>query len=66
MTLFGVLVSFCAAWGMQCLYALTVTFLAANKPVGAGYGSMTAGQLMLGVTLFAGVIGPVVCGLLSG
>jgi MFS family permease len=64
LTLCGVLVTFMACYGMQCLYSLTSTFLAADKPVGAGYGSMAAGQLMLGVTLFAGVIGPIVCGLL--
>jgi MFS family permease len=64
LTLTGVLVTFMAAWGMQCLYGLTSTFLAADKPVGVGYGSMTAGQLMLGVTLFAGVVGPMVCGIL--
>ena len=62
LTVIGILVTFMAAWGMQCLYSLTSTFLAADAPVGAGYGSMTAGQLMLGVTLFAGVIGPMVCG----
>ena len=62
LTVYGALVTFMACWCMQCLYSLTSTFLAADKPVGAGYGAMTAGQLMLGVTLFAGVIGPIVCG----
>jgi len=61
-TLLGVLVSFMACWDMQCLYNLTSTFLAAGKPVGAGFGSMTAGSLMLGVTLLGGVGGPILCG----
>jgi len=64
LTMIGVLITFAAIYGTQCLYALTSTFLAAAKPVGAGYGSMTAGQLMLGLTLFAGVVGPIVSGLL--
>jgi len=64
LTLTGILVTFMGSWGMQCLYSLTSTFLAADKPVGVGYGSMTAGQLMLGVTLLAGVLGPLVCGVL--
>ena len=63
-TLFGALATFMALWGMQCLYNLTPTFLAADKPVGVGYGAMTAGQLMLGVTLLGGILGPVVCGIL--
>jgi MFS family permease len=64
LTVIGILITFASTYGTQCLYALTSTFLAAAKPVGAGYGSMAAGQLMLGLTLFAGVVGPIVCGLL--
>jgi MFS family permease len=63
-TVTGIIVTFVTAWNLHCLFSLTPTFLAADKPVGAGYGSMTAGQLMLGVTLFAGVVGPIVSGLL--
>ncbi len=64
LTLFGTLVSFMASWGMQCLYGLTATYLSADKPVGVGYGPMTSAQLMLGVTLLAGIVGPLVCSLL--
>jgi MFS family permease len=62
LTMSGILLTFVATWGMHCLYGLTPAFLAADKPVGAGYGSMTAGQLMLGVTLLGGIVGPIVCG----
>ena len=64
LTLFGVLVSFMANWDMQCLFSLTPTYLAADKPIGIGYGAMIAAQLMIGVTLLAGILGPMVCGLL--
>jgi len=64
LTLIGVVVTFMASWGMQCLFSLTSTFLAADKPVGVGYGAMTAGKLMLGITLLAGILGPLVCGVL--
>ena len=64
LTLFGALVAFMANWGMQCLYSLTPTFLAADRPVGIGYGAMTSAQLMLGVTLLAGIAGPMICGVL--
>lgn len=63
-TLIGVLIAFMANWGMQCLYSLTPTFLAVDKPTGAGYGAMTAGQLMIGVTLLGGVLGPMLCGVM--
>jgi MFS family permease len=63
-TLIGILISFMGNWGMQCLYGLTPTFLAVDKPTGAGYGAMTAGQLMVGVTLLAGVLGPMLCGIM--
>ena len=63
-TLIGVLLAFMGNWEMQCLYGLTPTFLAVHKPTGAGYGAMTAGQLMVGVTLLAGVLGPMLCGIM--
>ncbi len=59
----GVVLTFMAAWGMQCLYGLTATFLSANRPLGLGYGPTVSGQLMLGVTI-AGIVGPVISGLL--
>ena len=55
---------FFTAWAMQCMYSLTGAYLAAGKPLGAGYGGVTAGQLMLGVTLLAGVTGPIISGFL--
>ena len=57
---------FLTSWAMQCLYGLTGAYLAADRPLGAGYGAMTAGQLMLGVTLLAGVTGPIIGGLCAG
>jgi MFS family permease len=64
LTVVGVLVTFASTYGTQCLYALTSTFLAADKPVGVGYGPVLAGQLMLGLTLVAGLVGPLVCAML--
>ena len=63
-TILGVLVTFIAAWCMQCLYGITAGYLASSKPLGAGYSAMIAGQLMLGVTLLAGVTGPILSGFL--
>ena len=62
LTAVGILITFMGTYDMHCLYSLTPTFLAAHKPVGAGYGSMAAGQLMLGVTLLGGIGGPILCG----
>jgi len=64
LTLVGIALTFLATWSMQSLYTLTSTFFAAAPPLGAGYGAARAGELMLGVTLVAGVIGPVGTGLL--
>ena len=63
-TIVGIMTFFLAAWGMHCLYGLTGAYLAADRPLGAGYGAMTAGQLMLGVTQLAGVTGPIFGGFL--
>ena len=64
LTVVGVAITFMALWGTQCLYAMTAPYLAAAKPIGAGYGTLAAGQLMLGVTLFGGVVAPISCGFL--
>jgi MFS family permease len=61
-TLIAILVNFMASWNMHCLYSLTPTFLSADTPVGAGYGAMASGQLMLNVTVISGIFGPMVCG----
>jgi MFS family permease len=63
-TIVGVAMFFLTAWAMQCMYSLTGGYLAADRPLGAGYGGVTAGQLMLGVTLLAGVTGPILSGFL--
>ena len=62
MTLVGIVLTFAACYGMQCLYNLTPTFLAAGKPLGVGYSAMISAHLMLGVTLLGGVGGPILCG----
>jgi MFS family permease len=64
MTWIGIVVTFFAAWCLQCLYGLTPSFLSADKPVGAGFGPMMSGQLML-VVMIAGIIGPIICGVLT-
>ncbi len=63
-TIVGIMIFFLSAWAMQCLYGLTGAYLAAGKPLGAGYGDVSAGQLMLGVTLLAGVTGAIFSGFL--
>jgi MFS family permease len=61
-TLVAILVNFMASWNMHCLYSMTPTFLSADIPVGAGYGAMVSGQLMINVTIISGIFGPMVCG----
>lgn len=61
-TLMAILVNFMASWNMHCLYSVTPTFLSADLPVGAGYGAMTSGQLMINVTIISGIFGPIICG----
>ena len=63
-TIVGIMIFFLTAWAIHCLYGLPGAYLAADRPLGAGYGAMTAGQLMLGVTLLAGVTGPILSGFL--
>jgi MFS family permease len=61
-TLIAIIVNFMASWNMHCLYSMTPTFLSADIPVGAGYGAMVSGQLMINVTVISGIFGPMVCG----
>jgi MFS family permease len=63
LTWVGILLTFMFAWSNLCIYSLTPAFLSANKPVGAGYGPMMSGNLMLGSTM-AGIIGPLIAGVL--
>jgi MFS family permease len=60
----GVLVTFFAAWCLQTLYNQTPAYFAADKPIGAGFGAMFSGQLMLSV-MIAGMIGPIIGGVLQ-
>jgi len=64
LTFIGVAVCFMAQWGTNGLYAMTAPYLATARPVGVGYGPLAAGQLMLGVTLLGGIIGPIFGGFL--
>jgi MFS family permease len=63
-TWIGVLVTFFAAWCLQTLYNQTPAYFAADKPIGAGFGPMLSGKLMLSV-MIAGMIGPIIGGLLQ-
>lgn len=64
LTWIGVLVVCVANWPTHCLQSLIPGYLSADKLIGgAGYGPMTAGQLMLGVTV-AGMIAPLIAGFL--
>jgi MFS family permease len=63
-TWIGVLVTFFAAWVMQCLFNVTPVYLAAENPIGLGFGSAQAGALMLPLTI-AALIAPIVAGLLQ-
>lgn len=63
-TLIAILVNFMASWNMHCLYGITPTFLSVDAPVGAGYGGIASGQLMINVTIISGIFGPMICGFL--
>ncbi len=63
-TWIGVLVIFFAAWCFQTLTNFTPAFFSADKPAGAGFGPMVAGQLMLSV-MVASIIGPVIGGIIT-
>jgi MFS family permease len=63
-TWIGVLVTFFAAWCLQTLYNQTPAYFAADQPIGAGFGPMLSGKLMLSV-MIAGMIGPIIGGLLQ-
>jgi MFS family permease len=58
-TYLGIVLSFAVLWCFMCLMGLTPGYLAAAKPIGVGYGPMRAGQLMQGLTLLGGILGPV-------
>jgi MFS family permease len=64
LSILGIATSFLAVWSLQGIYGLAPTFLAAGKPLGAGYGAVSGGQLALGATLLAGGCGPILNGFL--
>jgi MFS family permease len=61
-TMIAIIVNFFASWNMHCLYSVTPTFLSVDSPVGAGYGGVVSGQLMINVTIISGIFGPMLCG----
>ena len=63
-TWIGIFVTFFIAWCLQATYNLTPSYLAADKPMGVGFGPMMSGKLMMAV-MIAGIIGPVIAGLLQ-
>jgi MFS family permease len=64
MTWICTLVTFFAAWQLQTIYNITPTYLAADTPLGLGFGYMSASKLMLGASI-AGVLAPIVSGILQ-
>jgi MFS family permease len=63
-TWIGIIVTFFTAWILQTLYNLAPAYLATDKPMGDGFGPTISGKLMLAV-MIAGMIGPVIGGLLQ-
>jgi MFS family permease len=59
-----VMVSFFSAWQLQTIFNITPTYLAADIPLGLGFGYTRASTLMLGVSI-AGVLAPVVSGIIQ-
>ncbi len=64
MTWIFTLVVFFAAWLLQTIYNITPTYLAAEAPLGLGFGYMTAAKFMLGASI-AGVLAPIVSGIIQ-
>lgn len=59
-----VMVSFFSAWLLQTIFNITPTYLAADIPLGLGFGYAKASTLMLGVSI-AGVLAPIVSGIIQ-
>ena len=57
----GFLVAFFSSWTLQSVFDLTPSYMALD--VGLGFGRVAAGQLM-GIVTIAGIIGPIVGGML--
>jgi len=58
-TYLGIVLSFAVQWCFMNLMGLVPGYLAADRPLGAGYGPMRAGQLMQGLTMLGGIVGPI-------
>jgi MFS family permease len=58
-TYLGIVLCVAVQWCYMCLLGLTPGYFAADKPIGLGYGPMRSGQLMQGLTLLGGMLGPV-------
>jgi MFS family permease len=63
-TWIGIAMTFFAQWTMQTVQLVVPSYLAAGKPLGVGFGPAISGNLML-VLMIAGIIGPVIAGLLQ-
>jgi MFS family permease len=50
-TWIGPFIMFFASWNLQCLYNLVPTYLAAETPVGVGFGPIMSGKLSLALTI---------------
>jgi MFS family permease len=57
-TYLGIVLTFAVQWCFISLMGLVPGYLAADKPLGVGYGPMRAGQLMQGLTMLGGIVGP--------
>ncbi len=64
LTWIGVFTTFFAAWVTMSVFNLVPAYLGAEVPVGIGFGTVTAGKLMMAVML-AGIAGPIVGGLMQ-
>ncbi len=60
-TWLGLFLVFCLCWILSAFNDLTPAYLAIDKPIGIGYGRMTAGKLMMALQI-AFMVGAVVSG----
>ena len=57
-------VLFFGAWLLQTIFNITPTYLAADKPLGIGFGHIGSARFMLGASI-AGVFAPIVSGIIQ-
>ncbi len=60
----GILIAFFTQWCLQSVYNLVPAYLAADVPMGVGFGPMLSGQLSLAI-MISGMFAPVLGGLLQ-